>query len=1148
MDGYIMALIVQDRVKETSTTTGTGTITLAGAADGFQSFSVIGNANTTYYCITDGSGNNAWEVGIGTWATGNTLARTTILSSSNSGNAITLGTGTHNVFTTYPAERSSFATEGLRLPFTASGAITAGSAVARKSDGTMEDITESTNTTINQATVHAGSMQFDKGFALDQNTNTFVVKFYDPDNSSYTSVLLGTIASDGSITLGSRQVIWSVQDYSQGNGIIYHSSTGSGNGQDFTGFVWTAKEYGGGSSGAQRIGKFTFSGTTITAVGGESNLDTWNNSSSNNCMVSDPDKNIVATVVEMNQDSTTQVKFCTAIPDGSSGWTSQSDSTLTTAGSLHPQSMWMVYDPDLSQIILFEQPTNNYVTAYKYIAGSTNYSIDSGTEVALYTGGNSGIYCAYYDTNINKTVAVYITTQMRACHITSGGSGVTLTKSNDVEIVTGLSNVNSYWYYGQTGHCTFDDTNNFGYFLYPMDSSASPCDIKVSKINSDPSSLSVVSTTTVAPSSTWGGHDQNIPYARNISLDGDVFPLRTWDASYNYTSKAVNTQTATTSNVANYYGIAQSSASDGEEVFVNVEGSISEQTGLTPLSNYYVQDDGTITTTSSSYYAGQALSATQLSMKANTAGGVGSLTLTASGGVTAGDPISIKSDGKGIKTATGTSSTATAGTPSIVNAANAQDMSSMTYAKDLDMYICTWRGEYNYPKICLATMDSSGNFTYGATVTNSAGSMAPSACQAFNHDGGICISWLMSENTDQKVLTFSVSGTTLTEEHDLQIESGSWNTDGYSVSLCERWDGTGAAGTGSGSSGEYDNLVIVYNYSTIWGTSYGKIRKIGYTSSGNIWNANVGTADNFASQSFASIFTTAFQSNLHLALDTDTNMMILGYRPSFTDSGDITVRQFNSTSSLALSNQGSAQNGTNQAARYAMCYNQDINKIVIVTRRSQGEGTDPSGAYGFYLTPNASGDITWGSAQVNVRSAQDNIRQMNMVYSDLAKKMYTMDYVDSGSGASYDRIYLNSWDYSASSCSSGAVTSGTSIGTAGSIESGGVCYHMGFNPTTNMVGVLWIDTGGATARPYANGGGYSVFDYSSGYVGASQTTASDGQSITVNTIGNTDANQSALTIGSKVYLDAANSTFTSTSTGNTEAGIALSATKFLINK
>lgn len=98
-----MALVLADRVLETTTTTGTGTMTLAGAVSGYQSFAVIGNGNTTYYTITSGT---EWEVGIGTYtAAGTLLARTTILSSSAAGAAITLA-GTSKVFVTYPSEKS----------------------------------------------------------------------------------------------------------------------------------------------------------------------------------------------------------------------------------------------------------------------------------------------------------------------------------------------------------------------------------------------------------------------------------------------------------------------------------------------------------------------------------------------------------------------------------------------------------------------------------------------------------------------------------------------------------------------------------------------------------------------------------------------------------------------------------------------------------------------------------------------------------------------------------------------------------------------------------------------------------------------------------------------------------------------------------
>ena len=101
-----MALVLRDRVKETTSTAGTGTYTLAGAAAGFESFASVGNGNTTYYGCSDGTN---FEVGIGTYtASGTTLARTTILQSSNSDNAVNWGTGTRTIFCTLPAEKMSF--------------------------------------------------------------------------------------------------------------------------------------------------------------------------------------------------------------------------------------------------------------------------------------------------------------------------------------------------------------------------------------------------------------------------------------------------------------------------------------------------------------------------------------------------------------------------------------------------------------------------------------------------------------------------------------------------------------------------------------------------------------------------------------------------------------------------------------------------------------------------------------------------------------------------------------------------------------------------------------------------------------------------------------------------------------------------------
>jgi hypothetical protein len=121
-----MALVLADRVRETTTTAGTGTITLGGAVVGFQTFAAVGDGNVTYYTIA-GQGTSEWEVGIGTYtSSGTTLSRDTVLSSSAGGTTkVTFSAGIKDVFVVYPSERAVYYDAANVAPFDPAGTAVA---------------------------------------------------------------------------------------------------------------------------------------------------------------------------------------------------------------------------------------------------------------------------------------------------------------------------------------------------------------------------------------------------------------------------------------------------------------------------------------------------------------------------------------------------------------------------------------------------------------------------------------------------------------------------------------------------------------------------------------------------------------------------------------------------------------------------------------------------------------------------------------------------------------------------------------------------------------------------------------------------------------------------------------------------------------
>lgn len=215
-----MALILADRVLETTTTTGTGSVTLLGASLGYQSFAVVGNSNTTYYCIAD-LGGSSWEVGIGTYSTtGPTLARTTVLSSSNSGALVNFTAGTKNVFCTYPSSQSVYEDASgnvsplgtiasgvwngtaIGVPYGGTGLTSLATGYVPYGNGTSP-LSSSSSLTFASSTLTAPIVNASNGLVV--NSATVSASYSLPSGSNAMSVGPMTIASGQSVTVASGQ-------------------------------------------------------------------------------------------------------------------------------------------------------------------------------------------------------------------------------------------------------------------------------------------------------------------------------------------------------------------------------------------------------------------------------------------------------------------------------------------------------------------------------------------------------------------------------------------------------------------------------------------------------------------------------------------------------------------------------------------------------------------------------------------------------------------------------------------------------------------------------------------------------------------------------------------------------------------------------
>ena len=257
-----MALVVNDRVKETSTTTGTGTLTLAGAVTGFETFSsAIGNTNTTYYAIV--ANNGEFEVGLGTVAAG-TLARTTIISSSNSDAAVNLPAGTKDVFCTLPASKSVIldasgnivANNGSNLTALNATQLTSGTVPDARFPATLPALNGSALTNLNATALASGTVanaRLDAQLQDVAGLATTAGKIIQGDGSNFALSAYTLPTSDGS----ANQVLTT-----DGSGAVTFATPTVG---DITGVTAGSGLAGGGTSGDVTLNVGAGTGVTVNA-------------------------------------------------------------------------------------------------------------------------------------------------------------------------------------------------------------------------------------------------------------------------------------------------------------------------------------------------------------------------------------------------------------------------------------------------------------------------------------------------------------------------------------------------------------------------------------------------------------------------------------------------------------------------------------------------------------------------------------------------------------------------------------------------------------------------------------------------------------------------------------------------------------------
>ena len=623
-----MALVVADRVKETTTTTGTGAITLAGAEVNFVAFSsVLSDGDTTYYAIVDDR-NQDFEVGLGTYATsGNTLTRTTVLASSNGGSAVDLSAGSKEVFINYPAGKSVYldgsgqlviggtavtatATElnyvdgvtsniqtqidsinpSPTLTAAASGALANGDKVVINSDGTVSVVSETfgppdAGTAV---TWHEGTVTtYPYGSAYDANAQKVVIAYRDSATDRGKAVV-GTV-SGSSISFGTAVQFSGSSDATR-MAVAYDA-----NAQKVV--IAYRDDTLGPRHGYAIVG--TVSGTSIS-FGTSAEFE-----------------NAEVDYIDIAYDASAQKVVIVYRDEGNSNYgtarvgtisgTSISYGTPAVFNSGNSTYTSIVYDSNISKVVIAyrDEGNSNYGTAIVGTVSGT--SISFGSEVVFNSAATLYVSSAY-DANAQKVVITYtdVGNSNYGTAIVGTVSGTSISFGSEVVFFSGNT--------GDTLSAVYDSGEQKTVIAY-RDNAGGATDQYLRGIVGTVSGTSISFGTAFTilnanhgkGSTAYDSNAQRVVVSYQLASDSDGESI------------VVQTSTSTTNLTAeNYIGISDGAYSDTDTATIQIIGSVDDaQTGLTAGQSYFVQVDGTLALTADdpSVFAGTAVSSTKLIVK-----------------------------------------------------------------------------------------------------------------------------------------------------------------------------------------------------------------------------------------------------------------------------------------------------------------------------------------------------------------------------------------------------------------------------------------------------------------------------------------------------------------------------------------------------